>query len=134
MPFLKIIDCSLVTREQICTGEIVLVKDRKGIVLAYQNPFTYESYEEFMEEIRNNDNLNIYFDKEDADIFRGKSIKSMNSYELKLGMEKSKKMNNYFLYKLFKRELCSRKSNNVRKNKILNRIVESRHHCLLPNF
>ena len=134
-PFIKRKKTENVTRENILKGEVLLVKDCEGTVLAYQNPFAeqeednedilyaddYQSILESREErlerhldnIKDNQKIEIIITVED-DIDKlteltEEDLEKMNCYQLAKTKKELEEQNNQKLNRLVQKELYFRK-------------------------
>lgn len=135
-PFIKRKKQKDVTKENILKGEILLVKDSEGIILAYQNPFAceQESYQEdilyaedydqtletdeerlarHLKSIENNQKVEVIITVED-DIdelqeLTEEDIAKMNCYQLAKTKKELEDLNNKKLNRLVQKELYFRK-------------------------
>lgn len=98
--------------KSIATGETIMVRDGKGIVLGYENPFTTNYYNEHFEEYKSPQ-------KPQIDIFQDSDIKILNE----LCMEDINDLSDYELYSLMK---LSKKYNKTKNQNYARKLLRSR--------
>lgn len=133
--FVKRVKCDEVTREEIFRGEVLLVKDINGRVLAYKNPFVSEmkynsdilyaedydktlesidkKLERYFDECKDNDKICFTLD-EDIDIVEktDKScLESMSNYELHKILKDARGKKDYSMMRIVQRVLWFRTEN-----------------------
>ena len=143
-PYIKRKKNEDVTRENILKGEVLLVKDKDGIVLAYQNPFAFEDCENkdqnsdiektleklserlkmHEENCKGNDKVEVIVTVED-DIdalqeLTEEDLKKMNCYKLAKTKKQLEEQNARKLSRLVQKELYFRKKteHGTKKGKI----------------
>ena len=113
-----------ITRESILRGETLLVKDRKGEVLAYQNPFAAKDNEEvdqYLNECKDNNKVCVIFTvSDDIDVINEEDIENMSRYELSKERKKLVDNHEYRMARLVQKELYFRHKNEsgTKKQKI----------------
>ena len=109
MPLVKRKKSEEITKENILTGEIILVKDNKGIVLGYQNPFIDNNIEEVMEAQRENNNVHLIISvPDDVDELEEIKPEDLSIYELEQLLKVSKSHKEYKKARLVQKELFFR--------------------------
>lgn len=130
MPLVKRKKSEEITRENILTGEILLVKDYKGTVLGYQNPFINNDVEEIMETQKENSKVHIIISVPDK-IEEKEELKpeDLSVYELEKLLKESKNHKEYKKARLVQKELFFRPETHddtKRKKQSRTRIKEER--------
>ena len=153
-PFIKRKKFETVTRENILKGEILLVKDYKGEILAYQSPLVNEkkeydnnlcrdNYKEYLSineeqlecylnNIKDNQKLDIIIDLENniekLTELTEENLEKMNCYQLAQLKKTLEKANNQKLNRLVQKELYFRKGteHGNKKSKIRKLIKKER--------
>ncbi len=135
MPLIQTFKTSYITRENVLSGEAILVRDKKGVVLAYKNPFIFTNdYEQFLEFRKQNSKISFECfetdnEKSNYDIdvkeLTDDDIKELTNYELYKIYKNAKIENNFKLAKKIKQELFFRpETHQEHKHKSLERILK----------
>ena len=107
-PFIKTVRLSGITREEIFTGKVLLVKDCEGSIIPYINPITYSNVEKHIDECKANDKVEITFtaseSTEEFDISED-DLESLSIYELKNLLKLYKDNNKLKNFRMVKKEL-----------------------------
>ena len=111
--------------KNVSTGEVVLVRDTKGIVKAYQNPFHYEDYDKLLKLREQNNKVKIEHEENNEEKDKNEKIENLTNYELYKLFKDAKKHNNYKEAKKIKKELFFRpETHQEHKHKSLERILK----------